>query len=409
MKRSVAAIIFIGLFCVASYAQSTRKTRPRIVRIPAKTPARQPQTTSKPPVIKNDTPTTNNGRRPPVLTDNTGKQPSTHTNENVEPEVIEEDDEIIKVETNYVTLPVSVLDRNGRFVGGVNKREFRIYENGVEQRIEFFESVEKPFTVVLMLDVSPSTQYKINEIQSAAISFVNQLRNNDKVMVVSFDEKYRVLSYPTSNRQQLRDAINQARFGGGTSLYDAVSKTINERLRQMSGRKAVVLFTDGVDTTSRRANYDTTIRQVEELDALVYSIHYNTYNSYARGGGVGKVPQRVPKKTGNIWVDILGGIMTGGNVRIGGGGTSSAEYRRGKKYLTELARYSGGRFFSADTTYNLDAAFRSIAEELRKQYSIGYYPEVTGTKGERKRIRVRVARPNLVVRTKNTYIVGQGS
>jgi len=379
------------------------------VRIPAKTPASQPRTTSKPPVIKNDTPSTNNGRRPPVLTDSTGKQTSTQTNEEVDPQAIEEDDEIIKVETNYVTLPVTVLDRNGRFVGGVNKREFRVYENGVEQRIEFFESVEKPFTVVLMLDVSPSTQYKINEIQSAAISFVNQLRNNDKVMVVSFDEKYRVLSYPTSNRQQLRNAINQARFGGGTSLYDAVSKTINERLRQMSGRKAVVLFTDGVDTTSRRANYATTIRQVEELDALIYSIHYNTYNGYAGGGR--NVPRRVPRKTGNILVDILGGIMTGGNVRVGGGGagTSSAEYRKGKEYLTELAKYSGGRFFSADTTYNLDAAFRSIAEELRKQYSIGYYPEVAGTKGERKRIRVRVKRPNLVVRTKNTYIVGQGS
>ncbi|NNE99977.1 MAG: VWA domain-containing protein [Pyrinomonadaceae bacterium] len=410
MNRFLAALVVLGLSCVALYAQAGKKTRPRVVKTPTKTPVTEPGTGSKPPVLKNETPNAKSGRRPPVLTDTTGKQPSTQTNQSVEPEVAEEDDEIIKIETNYVTLPVTVLDRNGRFVAGVNKREFKIYENGVEQRIEFFESVEKPFTVVLMLDVSPSTQYKIDEIRSAAISFVNQLRNNDKVMVVSFDEKYRILSRPTSNRSQLRYAINQARFGGGTSLYDAVSKTITRELRQVKGRKAVVLFTDGVDTTSRRANYHTTIRQVEEVDALIYPIHYNTYNGYARGGGR-NIPRRVPRSSGNILIDILGGIMTGGNVRVGSGGagTSAEEYRKGKEYLNELASYSGGRFFSADTTYNLDAAFRSIAEELRKQYSIGYYPEVAGEEGERKRIRVRVSRPNLVVRTKNTYIVGKGT
>ena len=98
---------------------------------------------------------------------------------------------------------MSVLDRNGRFVSGVSKREFKIYDNGVEQKIDYFVSVEKPFTVVLLLDVSPSTRYKIDEIQTAAISFVNQLRRNDKVMVVAFDDSYRVLSRPTNDRNQL--------------------------------------------------------------------------------------------------------------------------------------------------------------------------------------------------------------
>ena len=109
---------------------------------------------------------------------------------------------------------------------------------------------------------------------------------------------------------------------------------------------------------------------------------------------------------------------TGGNVQIGGrrgggggrgAGTSSSEYAVGRKYLETLAENSGGRSFEADTLSNLESAFSGIAEELRRQYYIGYYPDETGQAGERKRIRVRVMRPNLVVRAKTSYIVGAGS
>jgi VWFA-related protein len=107
---------------------------------------------------------------------------------------------------------------------------------------------------------------------------------------------------------------------------------------------------------------------------------------------------------------ILGIILGGGNVQIGGGGrggvagSSRAEYETGRRYLEELARNSGGRNFEANN--DLSVAFTGIAEELRRQYSIGYYPEAVGQKGERKQIRVRVKRPSLVVRAKNSYIVG---
>src|SRR5690606_5024926 len=109
--------------------------------------------------------------------------------------------------------------------------------------------------VVLMIDVSPSTQFRIDEIQNAAITFVDQLRPNDRVMVIAFDDTVRVLSQPTNNRAQLRNAIRMAEFGDGTSLYEAVDNALNRQLARIEGRKAVVLFTDGVDTTSRRANY----------------------------------------------------------------------------------------------------------------------------------------------------------
>jgi VWFA-related protein len=216
------------------------------------------------------------------------------------------------------------------------------------------------------------------------------------------------LSQVTNNRAALRNAIRKAEFGDGTSLYEAVDHVINRELQRIEGRKAVVLFTDGVDTTSRRANYQSTVRAAEEIDALFYPIRYDTFNEMNGGyGGGTNYPRQQRRGSGNILGDILGGIL-GGSVQIGGptpsGGGSRSEYETGKRYLEELARNSGGRKFEADN--DLNAAFSGIAEELRRQYSLGYYPETVGQKGERKQIRVRVKRPNAVVRAKNSYIVG---
>jgi VWFA-related protein len=326
------------------------------------------------------------------------------------------DDEIIKVETNLVTMPVSVLDRDGRFVSGLQQRDFKVFENGVEQKVEYFQSVEKPFTVVLLIDVSPSTQYKIDEIQDAAISFINQLRKDDRVAVISFDEHVHLLASPTSNKNTLRNAIEQLQFGDGTSLYEAVENVINQYLKRIEGRKAVVLFTDGVDTTSRRASYQSTVADVQELDAIFYTIRYDT--SYDMNGGYGGGGSSRRGGGGGTLGDVLGAILGGGGNGGGGGrgrgrgypgrsGSSRQEYEEGRRYLEALAQNSGGRSFEAPTISNLDAAFSGIAEELRRQYSIGYYPESAGTAGERRSIRVRVARPNLVVRAKSSYIVGQ--
>jgi VWFA-related protein len=192
-----------------------------------------------------------------------------------------------------------------------------------------------------------------------------------------------------------------------------------QQLGQIQGRKAVVLFTDGVDTTSRSSNYQSTVRDAEESDALFYPIRYDTSRDmnpgYGRGGGGGYPP--MGRRRGSVtWGDILGSIITGGNVppgvygggrRGGRSGNSAEEYETGKKYLETLAQNSGGREFEADSLSNLDAAFSGIAEELRRQYSLGYYPDKVGQVGERRSISIRVNRPGVVVRAKNSYIVGQ--
>ena len=383
MKKVIIAAICLGILSLAAFAQTT-KTRPRIVATP------------QPPVIKGGS--NDQNRRQPIL--NGGENTTQNEQETVADDP--SDDEVIRVETNLVTMPVSVLDRNGRFVTGLTQRDFRIFENGKEQKVDYFQSVEQPFTVILMLDVSPSTKYKIDEIQDSAIAFIDQLRENDKIMVVAFDESTQILSPVTSDKRILRNAIRQAEFGNGTSLYESVDRVINSELRRIQGRKAVVLFTDGVDTTSRRANYESTIADAEETDAIIYTIRYDTQRDQVGGGGA----------SGNIGVGGIINILLGGKLPVGGtsgsAGSSPAEYRKGKQYLDELSRRSGGRNFEAMSLANLENAFSGIAEELRRQYSLGYYPETIGKKGDRRQIQIRVMKPNLVVRAKTSYIVGEG-
>jgi VWFA-related protein len=228
-------------------------------------------------------------------------------------------------------------------------------------------------------------------------------------MVVSFDDQVRVLSEFTSDRYRLRDAIRRTETGNGTRLYDAVDLVMNQRLNNVTGRKAIVLFSDGVDTTSRHASYASNVRDAEELDALIYPVQYDTYVDQGGGGsGWPGGSGRWPNSTGNILGDILGGVFGkgggGGSGRGGGVGTSRQEYEVANRYLHELAERTGARSYQADSTQNLSNAFANIAEELRRQYSLGYYPKTPSQAGQRRQISVRVNQPNVAVRTRDTYV-----
>jgi VWFA-related protein len=288
---------------------------------------------------------------------------------------------VVKVETSLITIPVSVFDRHGLYIPNLKKEDFKIFEDGKEQVIEYFGTSEKPFTVVLLLDTSPSTEYEIDEIREAAKAFVDQLKPQDKVMVIEFDGNVHVLTEATGDRPTIYKAIKRADFGGGTALYDAVNFSLSKRLNAVTGRKAIVLFTDGVDTMSHKANYDSTLALAEEADSLIFPIYYNTFEN-----------------TRSNSIDVWGPPPPG---------TTAREYAVGKQYLEELAAYTGGRVFRPESTPGgLTTAFEGIAEELRRQYSIGYIPNEDGKPGQRKQIKVRVNRPNLVLRARDSYIVG---
>jgi len=355
--------------------------------------------------IQQSTPPAPAPTRPPVLGGANypnNRQPESQTDSTPSgPEEVDAGD-VIRVSTTLVTIPVSVMDRDGRYVPNLQKEEFRIWEDGVEQDVAFFQSVDKPFSVVLMLDTSPSTEFRLEDIQDAAITFVNQLRRDDKVMVVSFNDDIKMLSEFTSDRQKLERAIRYANTDDGTRLYDAVDMVINQQLSRVQGRKAIVLFTDGVDTTSRHANFDSNIMDAQELDALIYSVQYDTSQDMNAGYG----------RPTDVFGQILGGIFGGGGRRRGGRrnggggsrGTSQNDYELADRYLYDLANNTGGREYHADSLENMTAAFANVAEELRRQYSIGYYPKRPPQPGQRRQIKVRARQPNLAVRARDSYI-----
>ena len=383
MLNRTPILLFLLLLSTTSFAQSGRRVAP--------TPKPTPVTQTRDDAPRYSESKPNPPRRAvyadrfPGIGDGTGKPVFVPKTDSTVPAA--GDDDVLKVDTELITIPVSVFDRNGLYIPGLEQDDFKIFEDGKEQEIAYFGTSDKPFTVILLIDTSPSTEYHIDEIHRAASAFVDQLKPQDSVMVIEFARNINVLTEATNDRVRIAKAIRKADWGDGTSLYDAVDFSLRKRLNQIEGRKAIVLFTDGVDTTSRKATYDSTVDMAEESDSLIFPIYYNTFFQQ-------------PRNTGTGWP---GGIGTIRSPR----GQSAEEYAVGKKYLEELATYTGGRVFRPEATPGgLTAAFEGIAEELRRQYNIGYIPKDEGKPGQRKQIKVRVDRPNLVLRARDSYIVG---
>lgn len=186
-----------------------------------------------------------------------------------------QDVETIKIDTNLVTVPVIATDSSGVYVGDLRQEEFNLAEDGVVQQIAFFGKVSLPFHVVLMLDTSSSTQDKLRQIQQAATAFVQQLQPADRVKVISFDDKVRDLNEFTNNRATLQAAIYSTKPGEGTKVYDAIELALNT-IRRIQGRKAIVIFTDGMDWHSDTATFNSTVRWLDEEGVIVYPIRYDT-------------------------------------------------------------------------------------------------------------------------------------
>ncbi len=296
-----------------------------------------------------------------------------------------QDVDVIRISTTLVTVPVRVMDRNGRFIAGLQQEQFHLYEAGIEQQIAFFENATSPFTVALLLDASDSTVHKLRQIKDAAAAFTTQLRPDDRVLIMTFDKRISVLCELTSDRRLLASAIDRAQSGGGTSLYDAID-SVMVRLRKVRGRKAIVVFTDGVDTTSRVATYESTLRAAEELDALIYTIQFDTYSDVTRS--------RATASSDPTQNEVI--TSTGERLDVA--------YKRGARYLRLLSDKTAGRFYYAAGLDRLKEIFAAIAAELREFYSLGFYPgDRPGAKRTRE-LRVKVSVPNVSIRHRRSYV-----
>jgi VWFA-related protein len=296
----------------------------------------------------------------------------------------EEIDDVIRVDITLVTVPVRVMDRNGKYVPDMRQEEFRVFEDGVEQQLAYFAPVESAFTIVLMIDVSDSTERSLKDIKKAAYSFIAQLRENDEVIIITFDNRLTALNQPTSDREALRTILDGIRPGGGTRIYDVLDVVFRRLLNQIKGRKAVVLFTDGVDIDSL-ATAGQILHRAEESEALIYTVRYNTY---------GAIKEKIRAANTSSPVPIIGAEK----------GSREEDYIAARAFLNGLADKTGALMYETRDIRKLDEGFAQIAAELRWQYSLGYYPSAPGEPGQRRKIKVRVSRSNLGVRARSSYV-----
>ena len=311
--------------------------------------------------------------------------------------------DVVRIDTNLVTVPVTVFDRQGRLIPNLQRESFSVFENGEEQQIKHFEPTEKPFTVALVLDTSGSTVFHLWEIKEAAIVFAKQLRPQDRVLVVTFNDLVMLLTEATSDLKVVTEVIQRgANTGFSTRLYDAVTLVINERLNKIDGRKAIVLFTDGVDTKSYLATDQSTLREAEELDALIYAIQYDTTDFAAATQTPSNNITVLTRRTSSWPYGTTQRIINGPSVAVPG--TTIGDYQLADQYLHQLSEKTGARLYKANDRAQLATAFSKIAEQLRSQYSLGYYPKVAAKTGERRLIKVRVDQPDLAVRARESYV-----
>lgn len=331
-----------------------------------------------------------------------------------------------RTDVESVLVNVLVTDREGQPISGLEKEIFHLFEDGVEQDILNFFPVDAPFSVALMLDTSYSTVGKLGRIQNAAIGFLHQIHPDDEVMVISFDDQVYLDTDFTRNHDEVERAIKSTRSGGSTQLYDAVYIGL-EKLQDQPFRKIMVLFTDGVDSTSMETSEGETINFSKEADATLYTIVFDTEtDALARAGRPlsvpgpagtpGTIPGRNPGPLGipapsPFPIPIPMPTPPSQRRQPGGMGREESDreqiraaYRKARYYLEELAEATGGASFSASRNLtDLDAAFAKIAEEMRNLYSIAYVSSNPKKDGKFREIKVTVDRPEGRVRARRGY------
>ena len=387
----------------------------------------------------------------------------------VQPEPTQ-DIETLKIDTNLVTVPVIASSRTGAYIADLRREEFKLSEDGVPQEIAFFATVNAPFQVVLLLDTSASTEEKLGQIQRAAAAFVNQLSPQDKTKVISFDEELRDLNEFTSDQKMLRAAIGNTHSGHGTRVYDALQMALDV-LRPIPGRKAVVIFTDGVDWHSESSTFESTIRDLDESGVIVYPIRFDTraeteklarkQQQETNGSqlptsdiirqppngttpttfpsdepfptkGIPRSPLPIPppsvifgpRQTPNPPDPRADPVPNSGATipptRPGPPRPTPSRddslsamldslYLMADSYLKELAERSGGQLYRADTVGVLPPAFAAIAAELRTQYLLGYYPINREHDGAYRKIQVKTSRKDIAIRARPGYRARTGN
>ncbi|MEW6207690.1 MAG: VWA domain-containing protein [Acidobacteriota bacterium] len=308
-----------------------------------------------------------------------------------------DDDPPIRLESTLVQVPVTVKNFRGVYAIDLKREDFALYEDGLRQNIEFFKTVDEPFSVALLIDSSGSTASKLSQIREAARAFIHLLREADRAMILEFNDSVRTVCELTVDKNRLLDSVEEIKAGEYTQVYEAIYTAVWEKFEKVEGRKAAIVFTDGVDNASTEITEDDTLDAVVEMeDVIVYPIRYNT-----RRDAMIKLARKYRPDLAADAVDAETYLPE--EVRRG----FDRAYRKADSYLQQLADLSGGVVERADSLADLRGALERIADELRQQYLLGYYPTNTDKTHANRKIKVMILRDGYRVRARPAYNISQ--
>ena len=271
----------------------------------------------------------------------------------------QDDEKVITVESSTVLVNATILDGGGRAAAGLKPELFSVYENGVKQEISYFSAAETPFAAVILIDTSGSMESRISMARAAAINFLDGLRENDRASIYRFASKVELVQ-DFSGSRDVNEALFDIRADGMTALNDSIFRAAEELKVRPEKRRAIIVLSDGADTISGKSP-DKALKAALDAGANVYTIDMSDPN------------------------------------------TAGKDRMQSQSALKNFAEKSGGKFVATPGGAALRQAFKDIVDELGIQYTLGYEPADQKKDGKWRAIELRVARPNLTIRTRKGY------
>ncbi|HLF83640.1 MAG TPA: VWA domain-containing protein [Blastocatellia bacterium] len=276
------------------------------------------------------------------------------------------DDEPVQLHSDLVVVNLIVTDAKGQYAHGLSAGEFKVLEDGAVQPIDSFLAEEASFAAAILIDMSGSMQYKFSLARAGAASFVDHIRDNDQVAVFGFNNKIKLFQ-EFSDLRDITEYIWDAKAEDMTRLYDCADEAIIALEKRSEKRKAILLISDGWDTTSHKATFDSVMKKCLARGITIYSIDL-----------------------------VEDSERMGSNAAFLG-------LKRGQNEMKEFAAQTGGRYLHTPQGDKLEEAFTGIVDELRNQYTLTYYSTNQKRDGRWRKLSVAVSRPDLTTRTRKGY------
>jgi Ca-activated chloride channel family protein len=302
-----------------------------------------------------------------------------------------DEDEVVKISSNEVLLPVTVRDASGQLVSDLKREDFRVYEDGREQSLSELALRKVPVDVALLVDSSSSVAASFEDFRRAAEEFAARLDAEDRISLVKFDDRVELLLDWTQSRLQLRRALRRLSTGVFTRFNDALLLVAREQFRQGSRRHALVVLSDGIDSGRGKATLDAALRKLLEAQVAVYVISNTEI-------------ERAHKQS------ELDNLLAGTDASVRFNELRIGDLREGvrvldvsERNLAQLTASTGGRLYKPQSFSTLDRVYGEIAEELRSQYALYYTPSNATRDGRFRRVKVEVPGRPLQVNTRVGY------